>query len=156
MSNIPKGDRKKSPMEFVDTADKIEARTLQICMKWPKRYMFFITQRTVNLASEVYELVQKANAIMPKSEAQREDRIRLLTHALGALYAYAQKIERAYSLFPLCGDKPKLSEHQIEEKSNNILDEIMDLCNHEEDAIKGNLSYTRIMRIGKDPPKSEE
>jgi len=154
--SVSPGDRNKSAMEFVETADKIEARAMQVCKRWPKSYMFIITQRTVNLASELYEHVQKANAIIPQTEDERILRVKELEMALGANYAFARKIERAYSLFPICGEKKDLSEHAMEEKSNHILEEFMNLCLAEEDAIKGNLHYTRNMTLSGKRSKDKE
>ena len=134
-------------MEFVHTADIIEKRAMEVCKNWPKRYMFIITQRTIALASELYESVQKANAIMPKSEAERTQRILLLEQAMGANYAFAQKIERAFSMFPLCSPKPSAAEE--EQKIMGILEEFMGYCDTEDEALKGNLTYTRNMSLGK-------
>lgn len=145
--SVPPGNRGKSTMQFVETADKIEQRTMQICRHWPKAYMFIITQRTIMLASEIYEHAQKANAIFPKDEEERALRIRELDMALGALYAYARKIERAYSMFPICGEKKNVSESEVENKSNNVLKELMDLCLDEEESLKGNLHYTRSLDL---------
>lgn len=159
--SVPPGNRGKSSMQFVETADKIEFRAMQICRRWPKSWMFFITQRTVNLASEIYEYAQKANAIFPiTTERERQDRLSALQAALGANYAFARKIERAFSLFPLCGEKDKMSASQTEEKSMNILEELMNLCLEEDDALKGNITYTRKIPIDGEPantaPENEE
>ena len=141
---VPPGDRNKSGMQFVETADKIEKRAMEVCRKWPKSWMFIITLRTIALASQIYEHAQKANAIFPiKSEREREERLTELQRALGANYAFARKIERAYSMFPLCGDKQNLSQNAAQEKSNRLLEELMMLCAEEDDALKGNITYTR-------------
>ena len=151
---VPPGDRGKSTMEFVNTADTIERRAMEVCRKWPKSYMFIITARTIALASQVYEHAQKANAIFPKTEAERDLRIAELEMALGANYAFARKIERAYSMFPLCGEKQNVTERALSEKSNALLEEFMNLCLAEDDALKGNISYTRGLDLtGKDNKK---
>lgn len=140
---VPPGDRGKSSMQFIETADRIEKRTMEICRRWPKSFMFIITARTIELASEIYEHAIKANAIIPRTEEERTQRIIELEKALGANYAYARKIERAYSMFPLCGEKKDLTAPALEEKSNRLLEELMNLCLDEEDALKGNITYTR-------------
>ena len=134
-------------MQFVETADRIEQKTMELCRKWPKTYTFIITQRTVALASAIYEHAQYANAILPQTEEERTQRILELEKALGANYAFARKIERAYSLFPLCGQKDGRSQKEEQEKSNRLLEEFMNLCLEEEDALKGNLHYTRNMEL---------
>lgn len=147
-------------MQFLETADTIEKRAMELCRKWPKTYTFIITNRTVELASSVYEHAQKANAIIPKTEAERTERILELERAMGANYAFSRKIERAYSLFPLCGHKDGRTEKEEEEKSNRILDEFMGLCLDEEDALKGNLHYVRNMVLpepkARDKPEGKQ
>ena len=147
---VPPGDRNKSAMQFIETADKIEKRAMEICRKWPKSFMFVITSRTIALASQVYEHALKANAIFPKTEEERTERMLELERALGANYAFARKIERAYSMFPLCGEKPNVSQNAMGEKSNRLLEELMTLCLEEEDALKGNITYTRSLDLTTD------
>ena len=139
-------------MQFLETANKIELRTIQVCKNWPKTYTFLLTQRTVNLASQIYEEALKANAVMPRTEAERERRLGHLEEALGAVYAFARKIERAWSLFPLCGSKERRSEAEEMEKSNRLLEEFMNLCLEEEDALKGNIHYTRNLKLKEPRP----
>lgn len=152
--SVPPGDRNKSPMQFVETADKIETRAMQICRRWPKSWMFFITLQTVRLASEIYEHALKANAIYPiTTEREREHRLYELQTALGANYAFARKIERAFQLFPICGEKARQTPAAANTKSMGVLQELMTLCMEEEDALKGNISYTRKADIS--PNKCE-
>ena len=162
---VPPGNRKKSQMQFVDTADEIESRAMDVCRKWPKSWTFILTMRTVSLASQIYEHAQKANAIFPiRTEDERQERILELQRALGANYAFARKIERAYSKFPLCGEKQNVSDSALKEKSNKLLEEFMTLCATEDDALKGNISWTRSIeltpttpeRTGKEPMKAED
>ncbi len=147
-------------MQFLETADTIEKRAMELCRKWPKTYTFIITNRTVELASSLYEHAQKANAIIPKTEAERTERILELERAMGANYAFSRKIERAYSLFPLCGHKDGRTEKEEEEKSNRILDEFMRLRLDEEDALTGNLHYVRTMVLpepkARDKPEGKQ
>lgn len=142
--SVPPGDRKKSSMEFIETADKIEFRAMQVLRRWPKSWFFMITLRAMTLASAIYEHTQNANAIFPiTTEKEREDRLSELHKALGATYSFAKKIERAYGLFPICGDKKNLSENEAQEKSNKLFEEFMMLCADEEEALKGNITWTR-------------
>ena len=148
--SVPLGDRNKSKAQFIETADKIEFRAMQVCRRWPKSWYFTITQRTVNLASAIYEHACGANAYFPiMSEQERMDRISELQKAISANRKFAKKIERAYSFFPLCGEKDKLSEAELADKSNRLFEEFMNLCLEEEEALIGNLHWTRKVEIGK-------
>ncbi len=155
--SVPPGDRGVSSMQFIETARNIERRTMQVCRRWAKSWFFFITQRTVNLASSIYEHAQKANAIFPiMTEDERTERVLELERALGALYAFAQKIELAYSLFPICGEKKDASQSEKEEKSNRLFEEFMNLCLDEEEALTGNLHWTRTAELGGKTAKKNE
>ena len=155
--SVPPGNRGESSMQFVESARKIEYRAMQVCRRWPKSWFHLITKRTVNLASEVYEHAQKANSYYPiMTEKEREDRILELDRALAALYPFSQKIELAYSLFPLCGEKDKTSEQELADKSNRLLEEFMNLCLDEEKAIEGNLSWTRSAVLGGRPKQNDK
>ena len=142
-------------MQFVETADTIEKRAMDVCRRWPKSYTFIITAHTVELASRLYEHVLCANAIIPKTEAERTERIIQLEKALGANYGFARKIERAFSLFPICGEKKDLSPDALQEKSGRILQEFMMLCAEEEDALRGNIHYTRSIDLTTGKSKTE-
>ena len=142
--SVSPGDRAKSPMDFVDRARHIEKRAYEVVRRWPKSWYYPLGERTLSLASETYELVKRANDIIPGSESEKISRIELLQAAIGANDAFNDKIELAFSLFPICGEKAKCrSEEEREEKSGAILQEFSTLCAAEEDDIKGNLVYTR-------------
>ena len=134
-------------MNFVELADRLEDETLDMCKKWPKTYTFLLTNRTINLASNIYECVVSANAIMPGTEEERTTRIKLLQAALGSLYNYARKIEKAKRRFPLCGHKEGRSDSEEESKSDKLFEKIMDICEEEERAINGNIQYTRSAKL---------
>lgn len=140
--SVPPGNRSKSGVQFLDTADEIESRAMDICRKWPKSWFFIITNRTLALASQIAEHAQKANAIFPVvTEAECQERVIELQRALGATYAFARKMERAYSKFPICGEKKTPSE--TSQKSSALLEEMMILCSMEIESLKGNISSTR-------------
>jgi hypothetical protein len=140
--SVPVGKRGKSSAQFVETASEIEAYAINVCKNWPKTYTFLLTNRTVALASEVYEYSMKANAIMPKTDEDVANRKALLQKALGSLYAFSAKIELAYRLFPICRQKDRMTVNEIDEKSAKIFERFMDLCETEEASLKGNISWT--------------
>lgn len=65
--------RSVSAVQYVDTARELEIYTLRQCVRFPKRYTFFITTEIVRLAQNVYNNVKSANSVFPTnaSEAQR-------------------------------------------------------------------------------------
>ena len=145
--SVRKNERGESTMNFVEIADRLEDEALEMCKKWPKTYTFLLTNRTVNLASEVYECVLSANAIIPETEKEKQNRVALLQRATGALRNFARKVEKAKRRFPLCGYKEGRSNSEEQEKSDKIFEKIMDLCDEEEKAIEGNINYTRSIKV---------
>ena len=82
--SVYKSKRGKSSVQFVESARKLEEHTLEQCLKVPKRYTFYLTQRIMGLASTVYEEVVAANSIYPTNqhEAQlRRDHLTGFDHA---------------------------------------------------------------------------
>lgn len=141
-------------MQFVETADRIEQKTMELCRKWAKTYTFIITQRTVALASAIYEHAQYANAIMPQTEEERMQRIIELEKALGANYAFARKTSEHTPSFLYAVIRTDAAKKRAE-RSNRILEEFMNLCLEEEDALKGNLHYTRNMALHRPKNKTK-
>lgn len=74
-------DRGKSSIQFVDTARALEVLTLKNCLKFPKRYTFFITTELVRLSQSVYNNVKSANSIYPTNQSEVQMRRDYLTKA---------------------------------------------------------------------------
>ena len=134
-------------MDFVEYADRLEDEALDMCPKWPKTYTFTLNNRALNLASEVYECVLEANAIMPKTEEEKTTRVELLQKALGATHAFARKVEKAKKRFPICGHKEGRSAKEEEEKSDRLFEKIMDILEILDRSIEGNINYTRSIKV---------
>lgn len=79
---VLKSKRGQSSMEFVETARKLEAKILSLCIRSPKRMTFFLTSEIMRLACQVHNEARSANNIYPrnKHEAQlRRDHL-ILPH----------------------------------------------------------------------------
>ena len=66
---VLKKDREQSSVQFLDTARKLEVLTIKNCLKFPKRYTFFITTEIVRLSQSVYNNLKSANSIFPTIQA---------------------------------------------------------------------------------------
>ena len=62
---VLKSNRNESQLQFLDTARDLEIFTLRNCVKFPKRYTFFITTEIVRLSQSVFNNVKAANSIFP-------------------------------------------------------------------------------------------
>lgn len=67
---VLKQKRNESTVQFLDTARQLEIFTLKNCVKFPKRYTFFITTEIVRLAQSIYNCVKSANSIFPSGELE--------------------------------------------------------------------------------------
>ena len=66
MSNVPPSKRELSSVEYVYNAARLYSFTLDCAMKLPKRWMFLLTERTVDAAARVLEHAKAANSIYVK------------------------------------------------------------------------------------------
>lgn len=78
---VLKKDRGLSSVQFVDTARALEVLTLKNCLKFPKRYTFFITTEIVRLSQSVYNNVKSANSIYPTNQVEAQMRRDYFTKA---------------------------------------------------------------------------
>ena len=78
---VLKSNRNESQLQFLDTARDLEIFTLRNCVKFPKRYTFFITTEIVRLSQSVYNNVKAANSIFPSGELEVQLRRDYLTKA---------------------------------------------------------------------------
>ena len=90
--SVYKSKRGKSSVQFVESARKLEEHTLEQCLKVPKRYTFYLTQRIMGLASTVYEEVVAANSIYPTNQHEAQLRRDHLTAANAALQALDRQL----------------------------------------------------------------
>lgn len=97
---VLKSKRGESSIQFLDTAFNIEEFTIRQCMKLPKRSMFFVGERTVNLASEMAECLRRANTIYLDSVEKFDARTRLLMQASQALQCLISKVNLISRLYP--------------------------------------------------------
>jgi len=68
--SVLKSKRGESAVQFLETARELEIYTIKQCAKFPKRFMFLITNDIVSLAKSVYNDVKSANSIYPTNSAE--------------------------------------------------------------------------------------
>ncbi len=99
--SVLKNKRNKSGVQFLDTAQALHIFTLRTCVKFPKRYTFYISQDLVNCASTIHALVKKGNSIFPQNAAEVELRRQQFIMANAELQSLVSKIGLAYDTFPI-------------------------------------------------------
>lgn len=97
--SVHKQDRNESQLQFLDTARELEIFTLRNCVKFPKRYTFFITTEIVRLAQSVFNNVKSANSVFPSGELEVQLRRDYLTKANCDLQCLISQLDVAKEMF---------------------------------------------------------
>lgn len=100
MSNIPPSKRKLSNVEYVYNAAKLFSYTLDCAMKLPKRWMFLLTERTVDAAARVLEHTKAANSIYVACTVDAELRRFHLNQAYCYSQVLASYVDEMFRRFP--------------------------------------------------------
>lgn len=96
---VLKSNRNESQLQFLDTARDLEIFTLRNCVKFPKRYTFFITTEIVRLSQSVFNNVKAANSIFPSGELEVQLRRDYLTKANCDLQCLISQLDVAKEMF---------------------------------------------------------
>ena len=83
-------------MLFVETARQLEAKVLNLCLRSPKRYTFFLTSEIMRLASVVHNEVRAANNTYPRNKHEAQMRRDHLTEGNNALMNLIPKLGLLY------------------------------------------------------------
>ena len=97
--SVLKSKRGESVLQFIDTALQLETYTLKQCVKFPKRYTFFITTELVRLSQSIFNNVKSANSIFPSGEYEVKLRAEYLTKANCDLQCLISQLGVAKELF---------------------------------------------------------
>lgn len=97
--SVLKSKRGESSMQFLETARNLEIYTLKQCVKFPKRYTFFITTEIVRLSQSIYNSVKSANSIYPTNEIELQLRRNYLIEAHCNLQCLISQLSVAKEIF---------------------------------------------------------
>ena len=119
--SVIKSKRGESPMQFIETARKLEAHTFSVVTKAPKRYGPYLLYKLMALATTVHDEVRAANNIYPRHEAQmRRD---CLTKANIALQNLSPKLTLLYDAILQNPEKCPWIDHAMQEFGEYIKEE---------------------------------
>lgn len=104
-------------MQFVDTARQLEVKVLNLCIRSPKRYTFFLTSEIMHLASMVHNEVRSANNTYPRNKHEAQLRRDHLTEGNNALMNLIPKLVLLYDALLENPDAQKWCDGAIEEIS---------------------------------------
>ena len=97
--SVIRSQRGESELEFLNTARKLQAFTIQKCVNTiPKRYTFFIANHLADSATAVYVYVKKANSVYPLNQHEAQMRRDYFIKAYVELQSLVSQIELAYEI----------------------------------------------------------
>lgn len=97
--SVLKSKRGESSAQFLETARELEIYTIHQCVKFPKRYTFFITAEIVRLSQEVLNGVKSANSIYPTNSIEAQLRRNHFIEAYCGLQNMISQLSVAKELF---------------------------------------------------------
>ena len=104
--SVVKSKRTESKLEVLLVANQIAEYTICICSNeesFPKRYRWCLTNKLVDLAMDINNMVQEANAIYVKTASDYQIRRDLQTKALASTYSLLSDIDLAHRIFGIDG-----------------------------------------------------
>ena len=132
--SVPKSKRGESGYEVVNTAGDLYNKTIQICLKLPKRYTYLVLQPIVELAGKVADYTKSGNSVYPSNAHEVQIRRDYFIHARATLQSL---ISRANIII----DIPTVLTYKDGDKTKGVtkneLQEWADLMGKEDRLIAG-------------------
>lgn len=93
--------RSVSELEYVYNARNLQIATLQLTIKFPQRYTFYMGQRISQLSMAIYESVTMSESIQPKNDHEMQIKRDYLLKAYSLTQSLIAQIEVCHELFDL-------------------------------------------------------
>ncbi len=90
-------------MQFLDTAYQLYIFTVQQCVKFPKRYTFYVSQDISHTAFEIHRKVKCANSVFPTNAHEFQMRRDYFLEAYADAQSLISQINAATELFQISG-----------------------------------------------------
>lgn len=101
--SVVKSKRKESALQFLDTASQLHIYSIKQCVKFPKRYTFYVSQNISDTASEILKCVKSANSIFPTNVHEMQVRRDYFLRAYAETQSLISLINDAKELFDISG-----------------------------------------------------
>lgn len=99
--SVIKNKRSVSGVQFLDTAKELQTYTIRTCIKFPKRYTFFITNNIVQCSMNIHAYIKRGNSIFPQNTDDARLRHEQFVMANAELQNLISQINIAYDTFPI-------------------------------------------------------
>ena len=103
--SVKKNLRGLSGVQFLDTALELQTYTIRTCVKFPKRYTFYISNNIVQSATNIHAFVKRGNSIFPTNADDARLRHEQFVFAVAELQNLISQINIAYDTFPIKENK---------------------------------------------------
>ena len=97
--SVVKSQRKLSKLEYVYNARELEIFSLQQCLKFPKRYTFYLGQQISNLAISIHKNIHMSNCFIPINDHEKQIQRDFILKALLLCKHLAAQISVAEQMF---------------------------------------------------------
>ena len=121
--SVIKSKRGESPMQFIETARKLEAHTFSVVTQAPKRYGPYLLYKLMALATTVHDEVRAANNIYPRNQHEAQMRRDCLTKANIALQNLSPKLTLLSDAILQTPEKCPWIDHAMQEFGEYIKEE---------------------------------
>ena len=122
--SVVKSKRGESTQEFLITARELQLYSIRQCVKFPKRYTFYISQSIARISGNIYENVKLGNSIYPINQHEVQMRRDYFLNANAELYNLVAQIEIANELFGI--ELPKMLDWMaLVDKEINLVKGVM-------------------------------
>lgn len=102
--SVIKSKRGESDLQFLDTAYQLYIFSVQQCVKFPKRYTFYVSQEISHTASEIQRKVKCGNSIFPSNAHEYQKRRDYFIEAYADAQSLISQINAATELFQISGN----------------------------------------------------
>ena len=122
--------QKRKPFAAVDIPPKLYKKTVDACLKMPKRYTYLILQDVIQLAGRVMDNTKAANSVFPTNQHEAQIRRDHWIHARADLEALSSRIDRFLEIpetlrykDEISGRTKGITESELEEIADLIIQE---------------------------------
>ena len=97
-------ERGQSDAEFLHCARALHILSIRKCVKFPKRYTFYVSRDIAETASNVHKFVVRGNSVMPRDKSEAKMRREMFVKAGVECRALVSLIEAANEMFGIPAD----------------------------------------------------
>ena len=121
--SVVKSKRGVSSMQYVETARKLKLHAFEVCTKAPKRYGPYLLYRLFDKCAGVFDEVNAANNIIPKTQHEAQMRREHLIRANGFLQNIPDDVSLLYDSILKNPEKCPWIDHAVQTFGELIADE---------------------------------